>query len=112
MSDVIAEGPGHGHEEHAGPNVQAYMMIGGALAIFTAVSFIVNGLVQRRTVEAVLGFAIILGVAVVKSILVALYFMHLKYDWRKVGFFIIPALILGTMFFFVLMPDIVLAWHK
>ena len=50
-------------------------------------------------------------VAVVKSLLVALYFMHLKYDWRKVGFFIVPALILGAMWYFVFMPDIVLAWH-
>ena len=104
----------HTPEEHAhhGPNLQAYMVIGLALSIFTAVSFIVNGMVQRKVVEVMVGFAIILGVAVVKSLLVALYFMHLKYDWRKVAFFIIPALILGTMFFFVFMPDIVLAWHE
>jgi caa(3)-type oxidase subunit IV len=101
-----------GEHAHHGPNLQAYMVIGLALSIFTAVSFLVNGMVQRRLVEAMIGFAIILGVAVVKSLLVALYFMHLKYDWRKVAFFIIPALILGTMFFFVFMPDIVLAWHE
>jgi caa(3)-type oxidase subunit IV len=110
MTDATLPPP----EEHAyhGPNVQAYLVIGGALAIFTAVSFVVNGMVQAKYVEVVLGFAIILGVAVVKSLLVALYFMHLKYDWRKVLFFIVPALILGTMFFFVFMPDIVLAWHE
>jgi caa(3)-type oxidase subunit IV len=103
----------HEEEEEVlhGPNLQAYMVIGLALSIFTAVSFIMNGLVQHKYIEAMVGFAIILGVAVVKSILVALYFMHLKYDWLKVGFFIVPALILGTMFFFVLMPDIVMAWH-
>jgi caa(3)-type oxidase subunit IV len=97
--------------EHHGPNLQAYMVIGLALSIFTAVSFIVNGMVRGEVLTAVVGFTIILSVAVVKSLLVALYFMHLKYDWRKVGFFIVPALILGTMFYFVLMPDIVLAWH-
>jgi caa(3)-type oxidase subunit IV len=97
--------------EHHGPNLQAYMVIGLALSIFTAVSFIVNGAVRSDWISAMLGFAIILGVAVVKSLLVALYFMHLKYDWLKVGFFIVPALILGTMFFFVFMPDIVMAWH-
>jgi caa(3)-type oxidase subunit IV len=103
----------HAHDDqaHHGPNLQAYMVIGLALSIFTAVSFIVNGLVRSETLPRMTGFAIILGVAVVKTLLVALYFMHLKYDWRKVGFFIVPALILGTMFFFVLMPDIVMAWH-
>jgi caa(3)-type oxidase subunit IV len=105
--------PSHDEHAHHGPNMQAYLVIGLALSIFTAVSFIVNGLSRRPEpiITPVLGFAIILGVAVVKSLLVALYFMHLKYDWRKVAFFIIPALILGTMFFFVFMPDIVLAWH-
>jgi cytochrome c oxidase subunit IV len=109
MSDSTLHPP----EEHAhhGPNLQAYMVIGLALSIFTAVSFIVNYTVREKWLEVMVGFAIILGVAVVKSLLVALYFMHLKYDWRKVAFFIIPALILGTMFFFVFMPDIVLAWH-
>ena len=110
MSDMTP--PAHADHAHHGPNLQAYMVIGLALSIFTAVSFIVNGMVQRRLVEAMVGFAIILGVAVVKSLLVALYFMHLKYDYRKVIFFIVPALILGTMFFFVFMPDIVLAWHE
>jgi caa(3)-type oxidase subunit IV len=103
----------HTPDEHAhhGPNLQVYMVIGLALSIFTAVSFIVNGLVRADSLSASVGFAIILGVAVVKTLLVALFFMHLKYDWKKVGFFIVPALILGTMFFFVFMPDIVMAWH-
>jgi caa(3)-type oxidase subunit IV len=104
--------PAHDAHAHHGPNLQAYMVIGLALSIFTAVSFIVNGLVRSETLAVMVGFAIILGVAVVKSLLVALYFMHLKYDYRKVIFFIVPALILGTMFFFVFMPDIVLAWHE
>ncbi len=109
MTDSTLHAPGE--HAHHGPNMQAYLVIGLALSIFTAVSFVVNGMVRAEWMGAVLGFAIILGVAVVKSLLVSLYFMHLKYDWRKVGFFIVPALILGAMFFFVLMPDVVLAWH-
>jgi cytochrome c oxidase subunit IV len=50
-------------------------------------------------------------VAVVKALLVVFYFMHLMWDWRKVAFMIVPALILGAMFAIVLMPDIVVAWH-
>ncbi len=96
---------------HGGSRIQAYVVVGVALAIFTAVSFFVNYFVRNETITASTGFAIILGVAVVKSALVGTYFMHLKYDWAQIGFMIVPALILGTMLFFVLMPDIVLAWR-
>jgi caa(3)-type oxidase subunit IV len=99
----------HGHH---GPTVQTYLVIGVALGGFTIASFVVNGLYTAGFITAVMGFFIILGVAVVKALLVAAYFMHLKYDWAKVGFMIIPALILGTMMMLVLLPDTVLAWGK
>jgi hypothetical protein len=38
MSDVTP--PAHADHAHHGPNLQAYMVIGLALSIFTAVSFI------------------------------------------------------------------------
>jgi caa(3)-type oxidase subunit IV len=108
----------HAHAHHGPPTIQPYLVVFGALAVFTAVSFLVNVWVrsaadpEARGGRAMLGFFIILGVAVVKAVLVGLYFMHLKWDWRRVGFMIAPAFILGAMFAFVLMPDIVLAWHK
>ena len=37
--------------------------------------------------------------------------MHLKYDWGKVFFMMIPAVILATMMIMVFLPDTVLAWH-
>jgi cytochrome c oxidase subunit 4 len=98
----------HGHTVHP---MQPYLVVGGALGIFTIVSFVVNVFVRGGSLTAMTGLLIILSVAIVKATLVAIYFMHLKYDWAKVGFMIVPALILGTMLFFVLMPDIVLAWH-
>jgi cytochrome c oxidase subunit 4 len=98
---------GHGHH----PKVQAYLVVGSALAIFTIVSFVVNSFVRGGSLTANTGFVIILSVAVVKATLVGAYFMHLVWDWKKVGFMIIPAFILGAMMMFVLMPDIVLAWH-
>ena len=52
-----------------------------------------------------------MGVAVVKAFLVGLIFMHLKYDWGKLYFMIVPVFILGTMMMIVLMPDIVMAWQ-
>jgi cytochrome c oxidase subunit IV len=101
----------HASHEHAGPRVQAYLVVGGALSCFTAISFLVNVFVRRQDISPALGFVIILGVAIVKACLVGAYFMHLKYDWKKVGFLIVPAFILGAMMMMVLMPDIVLAWH-
>jgi caa(3)-type oxidase subunit IV len=57
------------------------------------------------------GFALILGVAVCKAVLVAMFFMHLKMDWFRLYFMIVPVLILATMMIVVFLPDMVLAWH-
>jgi cytochrome c oxidase subunit 4 len=94
-------------EHHAGPGFQAYMVVFVALSMFTAISFLVNYFVGRNMT----GLMIILGVAVVKAILVGLYFMHLVVDWFKLYYLIFPTFILAAMFITVLMPDIVLAWH-
>jgi cytochrome c oxidase subunit 4 len=98
--------------EHHGPDFRLYMVVGVALAVFTAVSFIVNAMVRADYFTAFTGMLIILLVAVCKAVLVGLYFMHLKYDWGKLYFLIIPAFILATMLVVVLSPDIVVAWHK
>src|SRR5437870_11380395 len=92
--------PADDHAHH-GPKVQSYLVVGGALAVFTIVSFVVSGLVQRG-MPGEIGFMIILTVAVVKATLVVAYFMHVIWDWRKVGFMIVPALILGAMWWIVM----------
>jgi caa(3)-type oxidase subunit IV len=99
------------HADH-GPNVRAYMLVFAALAIFTAVSFIVKDVFEEHGLDATTGMFIILGVAVIKALLVGAIFMHLKWDFSRLYFMIIPAFILGIMMMIVLMPDIVLAWHK
>jgi cytochrome c oxidase subunit 4 len=99
------------HTEHHGPDTRLYLAIGAALAGFTIASFVVNALVRGGTVSHFAGFVLILGVAVCKAVLVGMYFMHLKYEWGKLYFMIIPAFILATMMMIVLMPDIVVAWH-
>jgi len=68
-------------------------------------------MVREHHISSGLGFTLILGVAVVKAVLVGTYFMHLLWDWGKVYFMIVPIFVLGAMALFVLMPDIVLAWH-
>lgn len=101
----------HTHEAHHGPGLKAYLVIAGALSVFTAVSFIVNTFVRGGSISPQAGFTIILAVAICKATLVGLYFMHLVIDWGKLYYFIIPAFILGAMMMVVLLPDIVLAWR-
>jgi cytochrome c oxidase subunit 4 len=97
----------HSTEHHEGLNVKAYLVVFAALAIFTAISFLVNATVGRNMT----GLLIILSVAIVKAVLVGLYFMHLVLDWGKFYFLIFPAFILGAMMIVVFLPDMVLAWH-
>ena len=97
----------HHPEHHEGPGFQAYMVVFLALSTFTAISFLVNATVGRNMT----GLVIILGVAVIKAILVGLYFMHLVVDWGRLYYLNFPTFILAAMFITVLMPDIVLAWH-
>jgi cytochrome c oxidase subunit 4 len=101
------------HHDHShGPTFKIYVAIAVALAGFTIVSFVANNLVRKEILSAVAAFVIILGVAIVKATLVGMYYMHLKYEWGKLYFMIIPVFILAMMMMFVLMPDIVVAWHK
>jgi caa(3)-type oxidase subunit IV len=100
-----------GHALH-GPNSRVYMVIAVALAVFTAVSFVVNLLVQFAGLAVLAGFLIILGVAICKALLVTMYFMHVKYDWSLLYFLLLPAFVLATMMMIVLLPDLVFAWQN
>src|SRR5580704_3582589 len=108
MSEEIHTGD---YVEAHGPSFKAYMVVFGALSIFTGLSFAVNEAVRHDILTVQMGFLLILAVAIVKALLVAIYFMHLIVDWRKLYYFIFPTFILGTMFMMVLLPDIVLTWH-
>ena len=83
------------------------MVIFALLCIFTLISFVVNRFYPPPSLQ---GAAIILGVASLKAFLVCLIFMHLRWDWKKVYFLIVPAMILGAVVVVCLMPDMVLSW--
>ena len=100
----------HSTEAH-GPAVNMYWVIFAALSVFTVISFVVNGMVEPKgKMPKETGFLIILSVAVCKAVLVGLIFMHLKWDWGRLYFIIIPVMVLGTLLVVVLLPDIVLGW--
>jgi cytochrome c oxidase subunit IV len=104
MSEDIGSGDQHG------PSLRSYYIIFGALCIFTLVSFVVNYFLSHTDPHA--GMAIIMAVAVCKATLVGMFFMHLKYEWMKLYFLIVPVAILCVMMMIVLMPDGVVYWHS
>jgi caa(3)-type oxidase subunit IV len=101
------------HDDHES-TVRAYIIVFVALAFFTLASFLANFLAapEHPWISKTFSFIIILGVAVAKAGLVGWIFMHLKFDWRKLYFMIVPAFILGTMMMMVFLPDMVLAWQR
>jgi caa(3)-type oxidase subunit IV len=91
--------------DHAGPNYRAYLMVFAALSVFTLISFVVNAIFGTGSHT---GATIIMIVAVIKATLVAMIFMHLFWDWRKVLFVLAPISILAVVMMVVLMPDVVI----
>lgn len=97
----MADTHGSGDQGH-GDVYRLYMMVAVALAVCTALSFVVNQFVADK----VTAFLLILAVAVVKATLVGYIFMHLKWDWSLLYFLIVPVSILGVMMAIVFLPDI------
>jgi cytochrome c oxidase subunit 4 len=115
MADTHDHGAPGGHDEiardtHGHEIFKAYMVVAVALSVFTAASFLINFQVRAGHFSAETGFTLILAVAIVKATLVGMYFMHLKFEWAKLYFMIVPAFILGFMMMIVLLPDIVFVW--
>ena len=97
--------------EHAGPSFQTYMFVFYALAICTALSFVVNYFVDHMMDQKHMSAVIIMIVAVVKASLVAAIFMHLKFDFGKLYCIVVPVCILTFMMVIILSIDTTLAWH-
>lgn len=78
--------------EHKAPN---YMAIFWWLAAFTAVEVAYSSLLPHsQKVLLILG---LVGFAAIKATLVALYFMHLKFERRSLGIIVGSTLILGVI---------------
>jgi cytochrome c oxidase subunit 4 len=90
---------------HQEPN---YMHVFYALAILTAVEIGVVFLPIAKLVIA----AMLIILALVKAALVAMYFMHLKFEKRTLGIIALTPLILCTLLIIALLPDLTGAPHK
>ena len=94
-------------EEYEESRFATYIKVFVALCVCTALSFVFNFFLGHTGTSMML----ILIVAIIKAMLVAAIFMHLKFDWSKLYFLVFPVLILAVMMIIVLLPDIVLTWH-
>jgi len=85
-------------KEHAHPNYMAifYWLFGLTVAEL-AVSYM--GLPKSFAV------ALLVALAIAKAALVAMYFMHLKYEVRTLGLIAITPAVLLVMFLFITHPD-------
>ena len=97
--------------EHAGPSFQAYMMVFGALCVCTAMSFVFNEMARHEMISHGASAGAIMCVAIVKAVLVAGIFMHLKFDFGKLYCIILPVCVVTVMMVIILSIDTVLAWH-
>ena len=90
---------------HQEPNYTAVFL---ALTVLTVVEI---GVVFVPISKLVIGIALIL-LALVKATLVALYFMHLRYEKFALGVIAFTPLILCTLLIFSLLPDLTGTEHK
>ena len=96
---------GHAHA-HAHPHVN-YLLIFGALCIFTLLSVVFDIIELTKPVTAVL----VLAVAAAKALCVMMFFMHLKFDgaWKFV--LLMPTFILACGLPLALAPDVGLHYY-
>ena len=83
---------------HKHPN---YMAIFWYLAILTVVEIAVIYLPMAKFTIGVLLCALALG----KATMVAMYFMHLRFETRTLGMIAVVPLLIATLLIFVLLPD-------
>lgn len=100
--------PAHGHTSGTPHHEIPYVMVFFALVGLTVVTVAVA--LHRFEVELV-NVLLALAVASIKGSLVALYFMHLKFEGKLIYLIFIVPLLLSVMLVMALIPDIVLTAH-
>jgi cytochrome c oxidase subunit 4 len=91
--------------EHKHPN---YMAIFWLLAILTVIELIVVFLPLGKMVNGTMLCALAVG----KAAVVAMYFMHLKFESRTLGLIALTPLAIATLLVFVILPDAFRVDHK
>jgi len=90
---------------HKEPN---YMAVFYWLAILTVIEI---GIIYLPLSKLIIGVGLIL-LALSKASLVALYYMHLKFERRTLGIIALTPLLICTLLVFSLLPDLTKVQHK
>ncbi|HTR60734.1 MAG TPA: cytochrome C oxidase subunit IV family protein [Candidatus Binataceae bacterium] len=97
----------HGHEQHH-PGVGIYLIVALFLCALTAMEITVFYVPALKAVIV----PVLLALAAAKFALIAMFFMHLKYDsWTLSGIFIFPLIIATVMLVAMLMLFAYLSHH-
>ena len=91
----------HSHEEGHAHSPAFYYRIYGILLALLVVS-IVGPMLGGLTVLLITAF----GVAIVKAVMVASYFMHLNIEKKYITYLILVAVVILVVLFFGLAPDV------
>lgn len=92
-------------ENHKEPN---YMGVFYSLTVLTALEIGVVFLPTAKLIIAIL----LVGLAITKAALVAMYFMHLKFEKRTLGVIAMTPLALCTLLILSLLPDLTGTPHE
>lgn len=85
------------HAEHS-PN---YMAIFWYLAVLTVIEI---GVIFLPIGKLLIGIMLV-ALAIAKAALVALYFMHLRFETRTLGYIALTPVVIGALLVFVMLPD-------
>jgi cytochrome c oxidase subunit IV len=95
----------HFQDEHVATLHPNYMGVFWWLLALTVLELIVGTLPVGPTYPYVAKVMLLVSMAVAKASLVALYFMHLKFETRTLSLIALTPMILCVFFLFMLMPD-------
>ena len=95
--------------EHKHPN---YMAIFYLLAVLTVGEIAVVFLPHYIGISKFAVGVFLCAFALVKAALVAMYFMHLKFETRTLGLIALTPLAIATLLVFVILPDTSFVHHK
>ena len=88
--------------EYHGPSYRKYVMVFSGLAVLTAATVMISYTGLSDSARSLVAFLI----AGVKALMVALIFMHLKYEPRTIVLFAVAPLLLVVLFILAIAPDI------
>lgn len=81
-----------------------YLKVWVALLVLTVLEYLYARLLAGNTMALIVGLT---GMALVKAALVAMYFMHVKFEGRWVVLMMLPVVIMAVLLVLALVPDMI-----